>query len=574
MKTLYTIPISITLGALLLFAHTANAASFFFAPTTGTFGVGSKFTVDLKIDSEGVGMNAGQATIRFPKETLEVSSVDKGSSTFNFWLTDPTFSNQDGVISFAGGTPYGISGASMQVLRITFTSKGSGDAPLTIVDAAITASDGSGTNILSKTGEGAFTISPTAAKVTPAPIPAPQQIVRKAVPASSLPEQPILIVPLYPDPTRWYNIENIFTAQWDLPREITGINTGLNKQPNSTPAESSEGLFDSKTFDALPEGARYLHVRFRNSAGWGPTAHYRLAVDTKPPLPFEITSPESEKSEAPSQLLQFRTSDALSGLSMYQIKVNDADWIIVPAQDFSGEYRITFNEPGKHHIIVKALDQAGNSIENSIDHEVTPIASPAFTFTSKDVFSDQPIGLSVKGTAFPDTEVLLLLKTNGSLIASSTALVNTQGNWEYTFTDPLRNGVYTVSIQNKDTRGALSLFVDSSEITVTEKPIFQFGPIVFTKQGAIILLILLIIVGISGGWWFYERRREKIALRLAVAESDTAKVFQIIETNLEKLNKARETSTTADDEFITQKMQEDVKKMSGYVKKAITKVQE
>ena len=358
MKTLHTIPLSIILGAFALFAHTAEAASFFFVPATGTYGVGAKITVDLKIDSEGVGMNAAQATVRFPKETLQVSSIDKTNSTFNFWLTEPTFSNQDGVISFAGGTPYGISGASMQVVRITFISKGSGAAPITVVDAAVTASDGSGTNILSKTTDATLTISPTGGATTalPAVVPAPQQIVREAVPASGLPARPTLTVPLYPDPAHWYNIENIFTVRWDLPRDVTGISTSLNKQPNSTPAENSEGLFDSKTFDALPEGTWYLHVRFRNSVGWGPAAHYRLAVDTKSPLPFEVSSPESEKSDTPYQSLEFRTSDALSGLLNYQIKVNNEDWVIVPAQDFSGKYQLTFKEPGKHHIIVKALD--------------------------------------------------------------------------------------------------------------------------------------------------------------------------------------------------------------------------
>ena len=576
MKTLHTTSLGIVLGAFMLFSHTAEAASFFFVPATGTYGVGAKITVDLKIDSEGVGMNAGQATVRFPKETLQVSSIDKTNSTFNFWLTEPTFSNQDGVISFAGGTPYGISGASMQILRITFISKGSGAAPITVVDAAVTASDGSGTNILSKTTDATLTISPTGGATTavPAVVPVPQQIVRETVSASGLPARPTITVPLYPDPSHWYNVENLFTVRWDLPRDITGISTSLNKQPNSTPGESSEGLFDSKTFDALPEGTWYLHIRFRNSVGWGPAVHYRLAVDTKSPLPFEVSSSESEKSDTPHQNLEFRTSDALSGLSSYQIKVNNEDWITIPAQDFSGKYQLTFSEPGKHHIIIKALDQAGNSIENSIDHEITPIASPTFTFVSKQIFSGEPTGVSVSGTALPDTYVMLMLKMGESRIASSTIKSNIQGNWEYTFTDILRNGTYTVTAQNKDARGALSLVIPSPQIQVTEKPLFQLGPISIGTRGSLILLLLILIGGSISGWWFYNTRRERTALRVGVAESDTAKAFNMIKADMEKLDKARSTPTPVDDEFIAKKMREDVNRMENYIKQEINKAKE
>ena len=48
----------------------------------------------------------------------------------------------------------------------------------------------------------------------------------------------------------------------------------------------------------------------------------------------------------------------------------------------------------------------------------------------------------------------------------------------------------------------------------------------------------------------------------------------MIETDIEKLNKARGTPTTADDEFITQKLGENVKKMGGYIKEEIKKAKE
>lgn len=580
MSIVHILKLSIIMGTIALFAHTAEAASLFLVPSTGEFRTGSTITVDLKIDSEGSGLNAAQATLRFPKETLQVTAVEKTNSAFSFWLEEPTYSNEDGVISFTGGTPYGISGASIQVLKITFTSKGSGTAPITIVDAAVTASDGSGTNLLSKTGSASFTISPTAALPTPTTgtaavpaIPVPKQIVREAAPASGLPIKPTIMVPLYPDGTEWYNATNVFNTRWTLPPDVSGVAAVLNKQPGFTPGES-EGLFENKSFPALSDGIWYLHIRFKNNIGWGPVAHHRIAIDTQPPLPFELTSLEGDKSDTPSITLNFKTSDALSGLREYHIKINGNEWRVIPVQNFTGSYTVPVENPGKHRIVVMAHDLAGNGVENSIEQETIPLPSPTFTFVTSTVFTDEPTGINLKGTALPNTTVLISLKKGDARVASSTVTSDTYGNWEYIFSDILRSGNYIANIQNKDARGALSLIVDSPKISVSEKPIFQFGPVVLTKQGAIIILILLILGGLGGGRWFYKTRRERTALRIEVAENDAAKVFKMIETDIDKLDKARSTATTVDDEFIAQKMREDLKKMGTYVKKEIGKAKE
>lgn len=557
---LRNLKLGILFGVVMLFTNTAEAASLFFVPATGEFGVGSKITVDLKIDSEGVGINAAQATIRFPKDTLTVTSIDKTDSTFNFWLEEPTFSNDDGVITFVGGTPYGISGASIQVLRIVFTSKGSGSAPITIADAAITASDGSGTNVLSKTNDSVFTISPTSVTTVTPP---PTQIKREPTPAIGLPTKPVLTVPLYPNESGWHNISNLFSASWELPRDISGVRTSLNKQPGFIPSGESEGLFENKAFSALSDGVWYLHVRFANSVGWGPTAHYRIAVDTQAPLPFEITSDTSEVNDNPTPILSFKASDALSGLNEYRIKIDNENWIIVTSKDFTGSYKLPVQNPGKHHLVIRAVDNAGNSIENTIDYETLSITLPTFTFVTNKLFSDEPKGLTVRGTGIISAEVVATLKKDGAVIASKIVAVDAQGNWEAVFNDALRNGIYIVSIQSQDERGALSTPVISENIQVTGK-----------YTGLIILSFIVLIGSLASGFIYHKKRRDRTALRLAVAESDVAKVFKMIEADVEKLKKADTTPTLADDEFIAQKLGENVKKMSGYIKETIKRAKE
>ncbi|MCK9344609.1 MAG: Ig-like domain-containing protein [Candidatus Pacebacteria bacterium] len=552
---LRTLPISIILGTIALFAQTAEAATLFFTPGSGEFGINKEIVVDLKIDSEGAGINAAQATLRFPKDILEVKSINKTDSTFNFWLEEPSFSNTDGVISFVGGTPYGISGASIQVLHVVFTTKTGGTAPLNIVDAAVTASDGSGTNVLTKTTDATFTISP--AKTAPAVVVPPTQIVREATPAAGLPTTPVLNVPFYADPALWYNHSNVFTASWELPRDVTGVATTLNNQPNFTP-NTNEGLFDNKMFQPLADGVSYLHVRFKNSIGWGGTAHYRIAVDTKAPVPFEITSSEGATSDNPAPTLTFASSDALSGIHEYRIKTDNEAWITIPSKDFQGSYKLSIKNPGTHHITIQAVDNAGNSIENTLNHETLALVSPVFTFTTETLFSDETKGLTFKGTAIPSTEILLLIKRDGAIIANSTVNVSANGNWEFTFADPLRNGKYIATIQNRDSRGALSLVVTAPEISVTGR-----------YTNLVIVLLLVLIVTIIAGSWFYKNRRERTALRIQMAERDTANVFKMIQDDVKKLQEAQKSNTSVNAEFIAEKINKNVEKMGKYIKDEI-----
>ena len=561
---------AITIG--LFAATTAHAASLFWVPASGEFGTGSKITTDLKIDSEGAGINAAQTTIRFPKDTLQVESIDKSNSAFTFWLEDPAFSNTEGVISFVGGTPYGISGASIEVLKVTFTAKGSGTAAITITDGAVTASDGSGTNVLSKTTDATFIISPTKG-TPPTVVTAPIQITREAAPATANPSKPAITVSLYPNSAGWSNVSNIFTAQWELPRDVSAVSTALNKTPNFSPGQS-EGLFDSKSFPALDDGIWYLHLRFKNALGWGETTHYRIAVDTKNPLGFPITSLENESTDNPTPTLLWKTSDALSGVHEYQVRIDDGDWITIPAKNFEGSYKLPLLTPGKHQVVIKALDEAQNSIENTISLETLALPSPTFTFITEQIFSDEQKGLTIKGTALHDTTILASLKRGETLIKDVTVPVDAQGNWELTVSEPLRNGLYTVVIQNRDTRGALSLAETSPTITVMEKPIFQLGSLSLGKNGVILALFIILLIGFSGGYFFYKARRARTTLRLDLATSDMSKVFKMIETDLDGLEKAQATPTPADDEFVVKKLRANIQKMGSFLKKEIDKAKE
>ncbi|HLC95528.1 MAG TPA: hypothetical protein VJH89_03505, partial [Patescibacteria group bacterium] len=323
----------------------------------------------------------------------------------------------------------------------------------------------------------------------------------------------------------------------------------INKQPAYSPSES-EGLFDNKMFSALSDGVWYLHARFKNDIGWGPVTHYRIAVDTKAPLPFEVTTNESDATDNPTPKFTFKASDTLSGLREYRARVDNGNWATIAAKDFKGSYKLSPQVPGKHHLTIQAVDNAGNSIENTFDYETIPLASPTFTFATEKIYSNTSAGLSFNGTALPSTEILFIIKKGNAIIAESTVPVDISGNWAFTYGETLRNGRYIATIQSKDSRGALSLAVTAPEIQVTGK---------YTT--AIIITLVVLIGALAGGYFFYKTRRERTSLRIQVAERDTTNVFNMIKTDIQKLQDAQKTSTPADDEFIAEKLKNNVEKM-------------
>lgn len=143
---LLSIALFVAVDAVLIAANAVTLS--FTAPAT--VAIGQTFSLDVVVNSNDRGFNAGEATILFPNNILEVVSIDTvpSSTIFNFWLSTPLFANDKGTISFSGGTTHGVMGPAVQILSVHMRAKGSGEAIITASDASINASDGSGTNIL------------------------------------------------------------------------------------------------------------------------------------------------------------------------------------------------------------------------------------------------------------------------------------------------------------------------------------------------------------------------------------------------------------------------------------------
>ena len=328
------------------------------------FAIGDEFSVDVKIDSEGAGINAAQATVNYPVGVLQEKTVDKTNSVFSFWLQEPVADNGAGEISFIGGSSSGLTGKTLQGLRITFKVVGSGPADISFSNGAITAADGNGTNVLSSM-KGLSITSITkqeASSIIPAPKLPPVQIIKRtAVPTGKSPIKPVLRVPLYPISEGWYNTLASFIVQWNLPSDVTGVATLLNQQPISD-LKTSEGLFDNKTFPSLSDGIWYLHVRFKNDVGWGPTMDYKIGIDTAPPLPFEVFVPKGNPTYITAPTIVFETNDQPSGIASYRVSIDGTEATSTSLTSFV----LPAQSTGKHTVVVSAEDRAGNRTSTAV----------------------------------------------------------------------------------------------------------------------------------------------------------------------------------------------------------------
>ena len=306
-----------------------------------------------------------------------------------------------------------------------------------------------------------------------------------------------------------------------------------------------------------------MHVRFKNKIGWGPAAHYRLAVDTAPPAPFIIESSDGFQTDNPMPLLQFGTSDALSGISHYLVKIGDAEAF----EWKNGQLRTPLQSPGTHRVSVKALDLAGNGASMSVNLEILAIGSPAITFTTEKLFFGTEEGVMVRGTALPNIDVRVFIeKEIGGIVAEYLARSNKDGNWDVTIYEPLGIGSYVVLAQARDLRGALSLVVKSDKVVkVKSQPIIKLGAIEIGSGGSAVILLIILVGGFGAGYWYFRERQKTLRARVAITSRDYAQLYKLINSDIEKLTKDFDKMNETEKKFILDRAKENIQKIEKYL---------
>jgi hypothetical protein len=472
-------------------AGLANAASLYLTPPSGTYMVGGTFSVKVKINSGEEKINAAEATLVFNPSELSVVKFSKTGSIFSLWTTEPTFSNSAGNIAFAGGTTSNFSGTSGTIGTIVFKAKANASAQVGFSSGSVLAADGKGTNVLGNMNGGVYTlkskiITPPAKEVPP------ESEYIPAGASEAAPAAPVLFSTSHSTPNNWYS-NNEPEFSWQAPSDITAVKLLISEQPTSLPTVFYSPVISEKKVQKLDDKVWYFHVRFRNKYGWGGITHRKVLIDTEPPEQFEIKIDNGGDDTNPQPILHFKTTDSLSGIEYYEVKIGEQDVVpIIAAALKTNPYKMSAQEPGKHTVIVKAFDKANNFTAAATDVMIEPISWPIITDFPQTISAGEI--LTIKGTSeYPNADVSIFVEKQGEEIAVNNAKTGKDGNWLYVHPKNLEKGAYQIWAKIIDERGAKSEPTEKITIAVALPTLLKFGKIAIDYLSMIITLIILII---------------------------------------------------------------------------------
>lgn len=391
--------------------HSVFAATFSFAPASGTYTVGSVFSVGVYVGSADRAMNAASGIVSYPEDLLEVISLSKNQSQISLWVQEPSFSNSAGTVNFEGIVLNpGYTGAQGKVVTINFRVKAQGTAAVSFASGSVLANDGLGTEILTSKGGAQFTLAPK--PIPEAVLPSTDKEV--TVPASLVPKIDSTTHTL----DGWSN-HATGTFNFTVGNGVTAMRLLLDAKPNSIPIVVYQPPIPLREITGIPEGVSYLHVQYKNGEGWGSITHYKLQVDTEQPQDITVSKNDEVNAPTDTATFTFNAHDAQAGIDHYEVQIDGAT-----TEQFVSQGVYTYTTPkalpaGVHTLVVKVFDKAGNFISTTTNFTTatlvntnTSLASttaPALASSPSPLIRNAHLLITVLSVITPLVALILLL---------------------------------------------------------------------------------------------------------------------------------------------------------------------
>ncbi len=566
---------NLLIAGILLFAifvilpATAQAATLYFSPSSGTHAISATFTVSVYVSSADQAMNAASGVISFPSDKLEVTSLSKSGSIFTLWVQEPSFSNSAGTVNFEGIVLNpGFTGSSGKSLSITFRTKDSGNAPLTFSSGSALANDGKGTNILTGMGDANFSIGVVQ--------PGAPEIVTPAEVAGT-PAAPEISSLTHPDPNKWYPLSDAKFI-WGVSKDITGARLLVGRIPTAVPTVTYSAPVNSKEITNLADGIWYFSVRLRNAAGWGSVSRFRFQIDTEKPTRFDISEVERQDLTNPRAKFIFDASDETSGIDYYEIQIGNES-SQVWRDDGNHIYETPAFGPGRYTLIAKAVDKAGNSLANSAEFVIESLEPPTIIDYPKELASGEI--LTIKGkTKYPEAQIDIFLQQEKDEAKSYSAKSDKDGKFTFVAEDRLTSGIYTAWAEVINARGARSEPSEKVTIAVEQPALLRVGSWAVGFLAVIVPLIALILLlaYFLYHWWHkFATLRKRVRKEIHEAEHALHKAFDLLKEDIhEQIKMLEKTKTkrelTEEEEKIIKQLKEDLDDAERFVRKEIKDV--
>ena len=334
-----------------------------------------------------------------------------------------------------------------------------------------------------------------------------------------------------------------------------------------------------KQTDSINDGSWYFHAQLKNSKGWGAISNFRFQIDTQPPDPFSIKFIDGNQTDNPRPPVSFLATDSLSGVDHYRIKIGEGDFFVVSADTIAkGPYALPLQDPGERTIIVQAYDKAGNYTTASDEFTVLSIEPPVITEYPSQLRSDDI--LTVKGTTYPNIQVIVWLQRDGEEAQSQTIKSDRNGKFTFVAQANLQGGVYKLWAQAIDDRGAKSNFSDSVTIAVEQPAFLRLGSLVINFLAVLVPIIVLIgflVFFIWYGWHKFLKLKKEVRKEVHEVEVSLNKAFDFlreeIRTHIRALEKTQtKRQLTEEEEKLFIRLKKDLDNSEKLLRKEIEDV--
>ena len=252
-----------------------------------------------------------------------------------------------------GGIPSpGVKTSQGVVTTLTFRAIQPGNVSLVFTgNSQVLANDGRGTNILSLTVGATYRID----------LPPP--------------EGPAVASPTHPDQNAWYRSRSP-SLQWVAEEGVNDFAFSLDQDAGGpVDLKQTRGLVPATSYIDLQDGLWYFHIRAKKGNIWGGSTTFLVRIDGTPPADFELEFAPGEVSSDRRPFVNFATTDALSALNRYDVRIVSTSGSSASQADATTSFFVTAQPPyrtpeltpGGYDVIVRAYDNAGNVTE-SIGH--------------------------------------------------------------------------------------------------------------------------------------------------------------------------------------------------------------
>jgi hypothetical protein len=213
-------------------------------------------------------------------------------------------------------------------------------------------------------------------------------------------------------------------------------------------------------------------------------------------------------------VFSWSTTDALSGVAKYLVKIGDGDWFNasqIAISGVSGEYQLPLQAAGQGTLLtVDAYDFAGNMTEATTAFSVSPLPTPIVLSYATSVTPSAPT-FAISGSMpqeinpQPTTIHIYLHRSDGSVAAYSVP-VGQDGDWSFSQAFDLLFGSFSFTVQASDVRGALSADTMPLAVAVSGRP----GGILshFLSREAAVIAGIVLLAGIAVAVFLLMRRRK------------------------------------------------------------------